>query len=247
MADQKRFEKFRKRMNQIKKTVSFQTYRETVINKILQYAVLNPDADLDGLKEEITKIFGIPFEDFSQELFKRYDDIIDVTNKLYRDLGDDITRDHHQIVSLEKIIKTDLGNYEKRWVDKLSKITRTALADKEVDTPELKRRIFVAGGQISEYADVLAETQMHGYWSEVKNQKALIGEIFWFQYMGDIIKHTRTKCRELLRIKYLSWDQIILLDEQTWRGQLKPFRTYDGGWNCIHAHEPDPFYKPPKK
>ena len=243
MADPKRLKKFQERMAKLQKSVSFQQYKETVIIKILDYARQNPDADLKALKKEITEIFGEPFEEFSNELFTRYDDIIEVTNKLYYDVGEEITRDHNKIAAIEKVNSTRLGNYEQRWVNKLSKVTRRALVD-NVDYYELRNRIKHVGGGVADYADVLASTQIKGYGREIKYQKATLGEVLWYEYMGNIRKTTRPFCLPKVG-EHFHINEIEKMENGP--KQLKPVITYCGGWNCRHDWEPDPFYKGEKE
>lgn len=243
MADRKRLKKFQERMAKLQKSVSFKQYKETVILKILDYARQNPNADLKALKKEITEIFGEPFGEFSDQLFSKYDDIIEVTNKLYTDIGEDITRDHNKIAAIEKVNSTRLGKYEKRWVTKLAKGTRRALVE-NVDHHELRTRIKRIGGSVSEYADVLASTQIKGYSREVKYQKATIGEVYWYEYMGNRRKTTRAFCRDKIG-KHFHIDEIRKMDNGP--KQLKPVITYGGGWGCLQDWEPDPFYKPSKE
>ncbi len=240
-----RYKEFTKRIKRLQSSVSFDTYKESVIQKIIDYANQNPNADLKELKKEISQIFGVPYESFSNELFMRYDDIIEVTNRLYYDLGVDLTRDHQKIQAIEKINATRLGSYEKKWVKKLSKVTRKALFEK-VDYYELRHRIKKVGGGVSDYANVLAATQIKGYAREVKHQKANIGEVYWYKYMGNIRETTRDFCREKVG-NHFHIDEIRAMDnDPRQEKQLKPVITYCGGWNCRHDWEPNPFYKPPK-
>jgi len=235
-------------MEAIQKSLSFSRYREVVERKILDFAFHYPEADRKELKEQFTLIFGEYYAQFADESFDKYDSIIDLANKEYKDFGVDIERDHHKIAAIEKINKTRIGKYEPKFVNRFVKVVRKSITE-GADFPELRFRIRKIGGGVSDYADVLARTQLKGYGRAVKFEKANIAEIFYYEYWG-IIRPDRTRqfCKDRLNGTSARGDNTYHIDE-IWEldngpKQLKPVIHYAGGWNCRHDWEPDPFYKP---
>jgi len=232
--------KFKKDLSAIQKAISSKAYLEFVVTKLSKVLEEKPKLDKDEFKFALEKIFPEQYKKFYNETLKRYDDILEIVNKYYKDLGDEITRDHSKIKSLELIHSTNLGQFEEQAKKKIIKKVNEAI-DEKAAYDELVDKLRTVSTGVSYYSNTLAHTQLRAYGRNCKSEKALLAEVFYFEYVGRIREYTYSHCRKWLAQGHFHIDEIAKLDNGA--KQPKPVMVYCGGWNCHHDFEPDPFHK----
>lgn len=236
--DPKRLAEYRTEIAAMQKQVSFTEFNERIFEKVFDYAVRNREDDFYSIKADINKIFSPEYERFVRLALSKYEQILNVTNDMYSDIGGNITKEMSRMKRLETLNRQSLGEYSDSALKKISK-TISAGIYKEYDWKKLSGELQKLKGKTEIYADVLAQTQLKGYSRLAKAEKARIGSVEWFLYTGIIRETTRPFCLEHAG-NYYHIDEINAMNNGP--KQLKPVLVYCGGWRCIHELEPDPFY-----
>jgi hypothetical protein len=239
--DNKRLKEFQQQMKKLQKELSAEEFFSTLNSKLLDFAAKNPGAPISEIEAAVREIFPPQVLQYKKEIFIKFEDTLKIVNDLYDDLGSGIDKDLLQLKRIEKVTSTYLGAYEKNESAKLVKAIREGLLDK-LSRPELAKKIGAAGSRAASYADVIAQTEIKGYAREAKHQKAQLGEVFNYRYVGIIRGNSRLFCineMEYAQNKSRHINEINALDNGP--KQLKPVIVYCGGWGCYHDWEPDPF------
>lgn len=236
-----RLREYRKQIADLQRSIGFTEKWRTIAAKLLDLLSRrpNPFANLNREQQRrvIESIFRPESQRFTDEIFRIFNQILEVINTLYNDMGVDIQRDFSKIRAIEKVIRTYLGAYEEDEIDRIRREVREGLARNE-NYRQIKERLQRVGGAVGFYADTLARTQIKSYGRIAKAEKARISEIFFFEYVGILRDTTRPFCEALIgTVHHLS--QI----EKMRNGNLEPVLIHCGGWNCFHDWEPDPFSK----
>lgn len=190
-------------------------------------------ADIDILRRELERLFGGEFQGFSGRIRQSYDDVLEVVNTLYDDLGLSISRDFQRVRAIERAIDFQLGEYRASTIESVAREIRRGVIE-NVNVRDLEQRIFQIGGKAAQYAEAISKTGIKRYGRVSRYQKALIANIQYFQYQGVLRETTRPFCRVNLR-KIFHINTIL----QMLNGNLEPVIENCGGWNCIHEWEPD--------
>ncbi len=91
---------------------------------------------------------------------------------------------------------------------------------------ELKKRTALTRA----HCDTLSKTSISGYTTAANMEKAIMGGIKKFMYMGLRTEHTRFCCNKWLDKGVFTKEEISKLDN----GMLKPVWIHRGGYNCVH-------------
>lgn len=242
--DYKRAEEFAQHLAEIQRQLRFQDFLDVIMDKMIDYAAKNPGADLEEIRTEMKKIFPPEFGKFVDKAFRKYDDVIQVVNDLYDDMGAPLTRKVTDLRALERVDALRYGEFGERALKKISKTVHDVLL-KEPDRRTLEQQLIkqVKNDNVAFHADTIAWTQVKAFGRAGKSIKANIAEIFFFDYFGPLRDTTRRKCLWALAKKTFSLEEIAEQDNDKWNGQIKPFKVYCGGWRCAHDLEPNPFIK----
>jgi hypothetical protein len=95
-----------------------------------------------------------------------------------------------------------------------------------------------AGLILPQTPEIIAITLIKAFGQSLKFEKALLGEVFYFEYVGIKRKDTRDFCLEHMG-KTFHLEEIMKMNN----GELVPCIIFGGGWGCHHYWEPVPFYK----
>ena len=235
---------YQRQMRELLNKVDAKEYFAIIEAKVLDYFTKNPKADLTEIKKFVQWITPPEFSKYSSSIFKNYNDILDLVNNLYADLGVDIQRDFSKIKAVETATQGYLGAFEPAVEKKLVKTIREGLVD-NLSRKDFASKISTAGDAVSSYADTIATTKIKQYGRVAKIEKARIAEVLYFDYVGFVRKNTRDFCLNMLELakggKRWTIGELDALDNGP--KQLKPVSQYCGGWNCHHDAEPDPFYE----
>lgn len=242
--DYKRAEEFAKHIEEIQRQIGFGRYLEVIQDKIIDYAAKNPGADLEEIRNELLKVFPPEYKKYIDEVFVKYNSVLETANELYDDMGPALTRQVTELRAMERVDRFRYGQYEDRTIKRITKVVHEVLLD-EPDRRTLERKLIteIKSERVTQYADTIAWTQVKAYGRAIKNIKANIAEIFFYDYYGPLRETTRKKCLWALAKKTFSVEEIAEQDNDKWNGQIKPFMIYCGGWNCAHDLEPNPFIK----
>ena len=168
-------------------------------------------------------------------IFEEYEDIIEIVNLHYDDLGVDISRDFERLRAYELTTRQEIGDYQETVERLIHQATREGLV-KGDSVGELSRRIGQAGEKASRYAQTLAKTQLKTAGRVAKAEKARRAGVEYFEYVGIVRSSTRPFCRAMVGTTH-SAENIRRMRN----GNREPVIYHCGGWNCIHDWEPDPF------
>lgn len=235
--DRKRLTEFRQRLDALFATVSFEERWRTVAAKILDMLSRDAFRKLSAIerRQAIQRLFRPENARFVDAVFDAFENVLKTINELYSDLGVDVNRDFSKIRAIERISLTQLGDYEDGMVKAILRELREAITRNE-NVKQVTRRLGRLGGRASFYAETLARTQLKGYGRTAKAEKARLGEVFFYEYVGILRPTTRPFCESLIGTTH-HIDQI----NEMRNGNLEPVLLYCGGWNCYHDWEPDPF------
>lgn len=242
--DYTRAEEFKKHLEEIQRQIGFKPFLGVIQDKLIDYAAKNPDADIAEILIEVKKVFPPEYKKYVDLAFDKYDDVIELTNYYYEDIGTPLTRKVNDLRALEKTDRIRYGEYGERTIKRITDIVHKVLLD-EPDRKTLEQSLIkkVDDARVAFYADTIAWTQVKAFGRAGKSIKANIAEIFFFDYFGPRRETTRPECIWALIKKTFSTAEIEQQDSKSWRGQIKPFKVYCGGWNCAHDLEPNPFVK----
>lgn len=238
----KRRNDFQRDLKAIIDEIGFKEYYDIFEAQLLDYATrLQAATGKPPTRAEIyraiNRAYGPYFEKYANQVFAKYDDIVSAVNLHYGDIADDVGRSLSRVNAIEKVIATEIGNFKDVTLSEIAKTLRKdLLAGKKQN--DIRKNLIKIGGKTAAYADAISETQLQGYGRTLKQEKARIGEVLYFEYVGIIRKTTRPFCRALVgQTKHLS--EIKKMKN----GNLEPVSIYCGGWRCKHDWEPDPFFE----
>lgn len=174
-------------------------------------------------------------ESYVDQAFDRAFKVIDSVNRLYEDLGDDITRNFPAIYATEQAIAQSFGDYEEDVAIKIQNAVRKAVTSGQ-SIDDLETVISGLGERAAFYAEAIAKTQLRVVARVAKVEKARIAEVVYYQYVGNVRGVTRAFCRTMAGTTH-HVDTIRELRN----GNKEPVLTNCGGWQCVHDWEPDPF------
>jgi len=237
--DEKRAESFRKELEALQAKVSFSAEWNSISDLVLDFYNSNPGANSSELRRYFGKIVPERTAQLELSVFRRMDEIRDLANTFYSDLGDQVTRDLPLIKRVEDLAKLKLGDYERETIKDMVKITKQSLAQK-LPIKEFSGKLKKLGGKVNTYADSIAITQVKSMGRAAKAEKANSALVFDYQVIGVLRSTSRQFCIDTVG-KHFHIDEINKLDNGA--GQPKPVLIYWGGWRCHHEAEPDPFYK----
>jgi len=243
--DKERYETYKSEMEEHIQSLSAGERVEAVRAKMLDWLARNSDispGDKLTIERKLRQYFGDAFEgqdpDFealTEELTTRYEETVETVNRLYDDVGEDISRHMRQVRAIEQANDQALGDYKQKTIRQMRSEIATGLADGE-DVDELRDRLDGISSKASFYADTIAKTSLKAHGRSVKAEKARLGNVPVFEYVGIIRSTTRPFCRELVGTTH-HIDDI----RQMQNDNREPVLIHCGGWNCIHDWEPDPF------
>jgi len=239
MVDKQRAKKFREDMAALQRELKFGSRMAVIQDKLLDY-LARTKIEPKYLRELINVIepnFRPEFQKFINDTLKKYNNILDIVNDYYSDLGVDIQRDFSRIKAIEIITRARMGEYEQKAIREIARQLRKGLLDKK-SYKKIAKDLAKVGEKVSFYSETIARTQVKAYGQAAVTEKANIAQVFAYEYIGIIRRNTRLFCRHTVG-KTLHIDDIRRMRN----GQLEPVITYRGGWNCHHDWEPDPFVK----
>lgn len=240
--DKSKIKEFRKGMNEVLKGLSFDEHYAVVSSKLFDFIAKNPAADLPDIKAAVRKVFGPEFNTYVGRVFSEYDNVVYLANSVYEDLGFDLTRDIKKIRAIEKINSIRYGAYDRDMQKGIVKTIRDGIA-KELRSDEITQNLIDLGGKVTSYADTITNTQLSAYAQTCKVEKANMGEVFYYQYVGLIYENSRAFCIGMVGNTMHISDINNITEAEVGSPFIDPCIIYKGGWNCVHEWEPDPFYE----
>lgn len=235
--DQNRYEQYQTEMTALSKGLSAKSHMKVVRSKVLDF--LSKNAITIEASYEVKRLVQTLLDDelttYLNKLNGKYDQVIEMVNTIYSDLGVEVTRNFNQIYAIERVNASEIGEFEDGVARRISDAVRKAAIEKT--TPEnLAKTIAAFSDKSAIYAETIAKTQLKGISRVAKNEKAYSAEVFVFEYVGHVRDVTRAFCRALSGTSH-HLDTIHELRN----GNREPVMENCGGWNCIHDWEPDPF------
>ncbi len=235
--DQERYRKFQSELEGFLSRISLEERMRVIESKLTDWlARQDLDArDLSELERHLRNLLDDDLDPLVKKITSSFDDTLDLVNDLYDDIGDDVGRAFQRVRAVEKVSNSQIGQYKESTLQDIKRRVRKGLrAGEGVD--KLRDRISKAGGKAAHYADTIAKTQVKSYGRASKAEKARIGEVEYFEYVGVVRNTTRPFCRAMVG----STHHVKRIREMR-NGNLEPVIQHCGGWNCIHDWEPDPF------
>jgi len=231
-------------IRELQNSLSFQEYSDVIMAKILDWIARN-NLQKDITKRELQKALE-PFwkpqwRSFTAKTTGAMEDIITALNIYYRDMGPEVNRQAAKIQSMEKAANARFGRYSEVAQKQIVKVVREA-ALKDYDIHQIRRELHGLDEKLNFYADTLAKTTVKALSRGSKNEKARLGEVFWFEYVGIKRDTTRPFC-----LAMIGQTRHVDIIRQMRNGQIETVLQFCGGYNCHHDWEPDPFYKPTGK
>lgn len=196
------------------------------------------DADLKAIKKAIKPYLKEEMSKFWNETTQAYDDVLDVVNTHWADMGPEMSMDSARLAGVGKVARGYLGDYERETVKKIARAV--AKGQKNNGTwRTVAKEISKIDKQAKHYANTIARTQVKAVSRSALVEKAKRAGVDWYKYVGIKRDSIRDFCRKHLN-KHYTLAQIQAMRN----GNREPVELYAGGWNCIHDWLPDPFYKP---
>jgi len=232
-----RLAEFRRELAALQNALSFDEHYRVIKAKFLDALARGQFQDMSQRQAErfIDTFFKPEHAKFVKKIFSTFNDVLDLLNTLYQDLGVEVKRDFTKIRAIEAINRTRLGDYEEKSVQAIARAIRQGIAHGD-NFRKITRRLIGIDEKVTMYADTIARTQVKGYARTAKAEKARLGEVFFYEYVGIIRRTTRPFCLALIGTAH-HIDRI----QKMRNGNLNPVLQYCGGWNCHHDWEPDPF------
>ena len=216
---------------------------KTLDSKLLDYAFRHPDISITELELYVREIFAPRFKEYAESISGKYNEIVKVVNDLYTDIGVDVSRNFSQVKAIETVNRSYLGKFSEKEIEMITKKTREGLV-KDLSKNELAKQISRVSDTVSGYGDVIAQTQIKGYAQELKNEKARIGEVYYYRYADLTIRpNSHDFCIDQVAVAASGVSIHVNKILQMSNGTELPVITYKGGWHCYHDWEPDPFYE----
>lgn len=238
--DRERYEQFRRELAGFLSQLDAEERYRVIESKLVDWLSRNdPDAeDLVTFQRQARNILDDDLAPFVERIRESFEGTLDVINELYDDIGPEMSKDLPRIRQIERVSDTQLGDYKESVIaDMKRQLRKGLLADESVDA--LRKRIAPLSQKASFYANTIAQTQVKALGRTSKAEKARLGEVPFFEYVGVVRDTTRPFCRALAGTTHH-----VNSIRQMRNGNLEPVMQYCGGWNCIHDWEPDPFAAP---
>ena len=187
------------------------------------------------LEAAVRRLLGPEYAALVADVEARYDDLVELQNALYSDLGVTLRRDALQIRALEQAASAEIGGYAEDAVREVARRVRVAVLDGD-DYRQLARRLSGISDRVDRHRVTLAKTSLADYSRSLKVTQAEQAGIALFEYAGFLTAGTRPFCAGHL-------GRIIHIDnvQRMRNGNREPVIQHCGGWNCRHVWEPDPF------
>lgn len=202
----------------------------------LSRELINID-DIEFLRREVERLFNMDLAKFDSRIRNSYNEILELVNELYDDLGGDMSRATQQLRALEQVNRLQVGEYKDSTVEGIARAIQKGVIEDQ-SFKEIKEAIGKLDKRAKFHADAIANTQVRRYSRQTKWQKAMIGGVTIFLYAGGT--PTRQFCIQCRGYRF-SLEQIFKLRNRN----LEPVYINCGGWRCIHELEPDPTAKEP--
>jgi hypothetical protein len=230
------------------KSLSFDEQYAMMRAKLIdQYQRGNLGGDLLAqYQRQVQTIFGEDFRAVLTKVDRAYTEITQIINTDYKDLGIDVDRNFDSIRALESENMRKWGDYSDEVTHRIAKECKSAVLKNEGVDNLIKRLDGVPGFE-PQYSETLARTFVKSHSQEMKNEKARIAEIDYFDYVGPPVRTSGPPghlshifCIEIFKDRRRTFraDDINGMKN----GQREPVRTHRGGYNCQHDWEPNPFY-----
>jgi hypothetical protein len=220
-------------------SLSFDEFYRTIESQLLDYAdrlsTAGSKPNLRELIAEIERFVDPESAKYLVRVLSGYNDVIDSLNQRYEFLGQDVNRDFSELRRIDEVTRKRFGKFSSDTNERIARVLRQDLK-KGKSYKEITRNLRPLDKKVSGYAETIAITSTKGYSRAGKSEKARLGEVFYYEYVGIIRASTRGFCRSLVGTTH-HIDQI----NQMRNGQLNPVLTYCGGYRCFHDWEPDPF------
>ncbi len=237
--NKKRYKDYKKEIAGLQKDLDFHNRYKSFKAKMFDLLDRKQwTVDEHDLRNAVTTLFGDEYLPFVKECIRDYDTMLDIVNTLYKDIGVDVSREFSKLRSLERINRNRLGDYGDEVVDLITREVRKGLSE-GMKYKELIKHLKPVDGKVENYAHAIARTQAKGYSRACKSEKARIGEVYLFEYVGAALQgNSHLFCKYMLGMT-CHIDDIVKM----YNGTGLPVLDYCGGWNCVHDWEPDPFAK----
>lgn len=235
--DRPRFDRFRAEIDALAEAVPAAEFGRAVRDRLAGYVERNgiPDGSDLELVRLVERLLGDDYAALASAIVRQFTEARDLVNELYADIGDvDVTADTRRLTRIERAVRFDIGQYDEAIARDLARAARESLALRE-DVRDLIQRIEKVGGKAETYASTLGNTYTLRYARATKSERARIGGIQFFEYVGAIRPTTRPFCLERVGKTY-STSSILAMRN----GNLEPVIECCGGWQCAHHWEPDP-------
>lgn len=240
--DRKILNEFREQMRNILNQVDFSIFRQVYEDRLLDIIQKHPSINARDLLQYVDELMPPEFAKFNIDVFGKYNYVLDTVNELYQGMGVDVQRDFSMVKKIEQINQLRLGKYEEKAIEEVKRELRRGIKEK-LSVRELSDRLKTVDDKVQFYSDTIAQTQLSGYARLAKNEKANLGGVFYYQYVGVLREKSRDFCIIMLN-KTMHIKDINKLDAGTvGPAFISPCIVYCGGWNCTHDWEPDPFYE----
>lgn len=238
--DRERAEQFNRDIREITDGLSSELAYDTFKSRLLDF-ISRGNIEAESVREYmniIRPVFESEMLPFFERTEQSYNQTIEIVNHYYNDLGVDVHRDLDKIQAIEQVNRSEIGDYKEGSVRTIAQQVRKSAIDGET-IEQLSKRLEKRGDdKVKSYAEVLAHTQLSGYGQALKNEKALLGNVVYFEYYGIIRSVTRIFCKELAGQS----DPVFHIDDirKFKNGHRLPVFEYKGGYRCFHHWEPDP-------
>lgn len=235
--DKKRLKEYIRQLEAMLAGLSWEESAEIIQAKLIDYifGLGERRPSLTELRREVKRMFSPEVQKLVEATFREFSAALDMTNSMYSEIGGAVSRDAARIRTLEKVARTRFGAYEAESARQIAEFIKRDLA-KGLNERRLRRHIAEIGGKAQFYAETIARTSLKGYSRAAKLEKARIGDVKYYEYVGIRRAATRPFCLALIGTTH-NLTQIRGMSN----GQGLPVEIYCGGWNCHHDWEPDPF------
>jgi hypothetical protein len=238
MINRERAQKFQQEINALLQTLSFDSQYAIFKSQLLDYLsglIGKETPDQRELQNALGRMFNPQLGQFTRDVLKEFNTVIDLVNTDYKDMGVDVARDFPKLRAIEQTLKTNLGNYKDSTIRDINKKLRKGLIAGD-NYRKIARELAKADDKSRFFAETIARTQVKAYGRVSKNTKSEIAAIVYFEYIGILRPTSREFCKLLV-------DTTHHIDDirKMRNGNREPVLEFCGGWNCHHDWEPDPF------
>lgn len=235
--DRNRYRAFIDDLDRLSRTLSAEQIRHTIEARLVDW-LARQDLDalnLSAIEQAVRDLFTPEARAYIENAFEAYRATLRLVNQHYDDLPAEITRDLQRIRAIEQIAAQEWGNYSTDTIRSLADALRESVTRRE-RVQEFADRIQPISARVERYAVAIAQTQLKTVARAAKNEKARIGGVEFFEYVGLRRDSNRMFC-------HLMIGQTVHLSTiaQLRNGNREPVHDNCGGWRCIHDLEPDPF------